>query len=280
MGCLLLLQSYICIGGPEFLSSYIGTVADVLDLVLSTSKPMTASKVMDAISVFIQLYPRQAPQHLPVVLKRVVAHALEKSGNVLLETSAGSLLSRLVLLNKEFFIELMSVHVVGLAEPAISLLLNFWIESARALDYIQDMKAWTCAMASLLVTNENLILANSPRIVNACISVLKNLRAKESDPSKRRDFTSTRDMRIVGGSHFERVFKQLDKRDVGYLPYYEVQTFFIQRLRECIQLNGSQLEANLLGAVTPQSREWLQNPPGPIQASATRSITIIDDDDE
>jgi hypothetical protein len=279
MGCLALIQSYICVGGPEFLTAYIGTVVSVLELILSTSKPGSAKKTLEAISLFVQLYPQHAPPYLPTLLKRTMAICLDTKDNLLLEATAGTVLARLPLLNKEYFFQFLNEHVIGTAQPPIIMLIEFWCRRASVLDYLQDMKVWVSSLSCLLVTQDNAILSVCARMVETCVSLLTKIRSKEADPSMYRDSLRQRDTRIVSGSNFEKVLKLADKRDVGSLPYNEVQTFFIDRLRECIQLNGSQVEAHIFATVSAQTRQWLQSPPAPLAPKHTHKITIIEDDE-
>jgi hypothetical protein len=246
MGCLALIQSYICVGGPEFLTAYIGTVVSVLELILSTSKPGSAKKTLEAISLFVQLYPQHAPPYLPTLLKRTMAICLDTKDNLLLEATAGTVLARLPLLNKEYFFQFLNEHVIGTAQPPIIMLIEFWCRRASVLDYLQDMKVWVSSLSCLLVTQDNAILSVCARMVETCVSLLTKIRSK---------------------------------RDVGSLPYNEVQTFFIDRLRECIQLNGSQVEAHIFATVSAQTRQWLQSPPAPLAPKHTHKITIIEDDE-
>lgn len=279
MGVLLLVQSYIAVSEPEFLSLYIDTVVEVLEFILSTVRPRTAAKTIEAVSLFIQLYPQQAPPHLQSLLKRCFELALSKSGNTMLETQAGLLLIRLPTLNKQFFLDFIQHQVVGTQKSSLALLLDLWLERARNLDYIQEEKTWICGLSSLLVTQDPAILAYCTQIIDCCVVLFHDLRAKESDAARKRSATYSRELRVLSGSHFERVLKQVDRRDVAYWPHHDIQRFFIDRLRECTSLNGSQFESQIFNAISFQSRQWIQNPPPPIQSSNSYVINLLDDEE-
>lgn len=279
-GTLVLLQSYVCVGGPEFLAVYIRGIVEVFELILSTARPESLKRTLDAIQIFIQLYPMHAPPHLVSVLKKCAQIALEKRDNTVLETTAGALLARLPKLNQEFFLGFVQHNISGATQSGIEVLLDFWCARSRSVDYIQDIKAWVQGLSSLLFTQDSVILAQAARIVEKCVMLLRDLRVKESDSAKRRDHTINRTTRVVSGSRFERVLKQADRADMGSMPHQEVVDFFIAKLRATIQLNGPQLEVHIMNNVNPSVRAWLANPPAPIKPSNSHKITLIDENDD
>ncbi|KVI11424.1 hypothetical protein Ccrd_010162 [Cynara cardunculus var. scolymus] len=179
-----IIEGYIILGGPEFLSMHASSVAKLFDLVVGNVNDRGLLSILPVIDVLIQCSPSDGPQLISSALQKMIVICLTGDDRVPTSTavkaSAAATLARILVTNTNFLAQLASEpSLVQLLQNAgfpvgeniLLCLVDIWLDKVDNVNYIQK-KTFGFALSIILTLRLPQVLDKLDQILSVCTSVI------------------------------------------------------------------------------------------------------------
>lgn len=178
-----IIESYILIGGGEFLHHHGQSVVKIFDAVVGNVNEKGVMVTLGVIDTLLQCFPSEAPSVLEQALQKLLYIVIAgQSDSDLVKATAACVLARVLLQNSAYFARLLSlpstaalVQQQSLAaggKATLFLFVDAWLEKMDSVSSVAKRKLSALALSVLLTINESQLLDRLEQIVSACTGVL------------------------------------------------------------------------------------------------------------
>eukprot|EP00271_Cylindrocystis_brebissonii_P019770 TRINITY_DN6200_c0_g1_i2.p1 TRINITY_DN6200_c0_g1~~TRINITY_DN6200_c0_g1_i2.p1 ORF type:complete len:451 (-),score=102.92 TRINITY_DN6200_c0_g1_i2:173-1402(-) len=174
-----LLESYILIGGSEFLGHHGQSAVKLLDSVIGNVKEKGLMVALNVIDTLIQCFPQEAPPVLEQVLQKLLLIAVAGSESDLVRATCAALLARVLLQNAAAFGQLLTRPLPAAAltlqrspKPLLIIFLDVWLDKLDSLSSVAKRKLSALGLCMVVTLPEPQVLDRLEQIVSACTGVL------------------------------------------------------------------------------------------------------------
>eukprot|EP00899_Mesostigma_viride_P007297 jgi/Mesvir1/16569/Mv10108-RA.3 len=186
-----ILESYILLGGVEFLRVHAMVVVGMMESMVGAVSDQGMMLVLPVLDLFIQCLPSEEFSLLEPLLVKLVASVFASDASELLRANICSLVARIMLHNPPFFkaaFEAMErqrgvvpcLQALPGERPVLFCLVDVWLEQMDAMTTTPKRKLCALALALLLGVPDANVLARFPLLISAITGVLHET---EGDPT-------------------------------------------------------------------------------------------------
>lgn len=247
-----IVESYITLGGAEFLSMHAPMVAKILDSVVGLVNNKGLLSVLPIIELLVQCFPVEAPPFIGNTLQKLIIICLSGGDDrdpsmTTVRASAGAILARLLVMNSSYLANLTAEPSLSLAlqqaglsidQNLVLCLTDLWLEKIDDVTSIQK-KAYALALAIILTLRVPEVLDKLDQILSACTSVLLGGSDEANEEDSSVDNTNS-------AASNDAVFcavssKELRKRQIRAsdpIKQLSLETSLRDNLQACASLHG------------------------------------------
>ncbi|XP_024543668.1 importin-11 [Selaginella moellendorffii] len=235
-----IVESYVLLGGAEFLSRHGAGVASIFKMVIGHVKEKGTIRALSVLDTLIQCFPVDAPPLLEETLQSlfvIVINGRDESDAV--RAMAGAILARVLVQNSNFFAHLseqpsLSLKLqqsgVSLSASPVVLFFDSWLEKVDSLTTASKRKVCGLALCIWLTSREPLILDRLEQILGVCTSILEDEKSGVATGSGDYNWQNTED-----GSESFRKQQIINSDPVNNLS---LAPLLKEQLRTCASLHG------------------------------------------
>ncbi|CAM6098378.1 unnamed protein product [Calypogeia fissa] len=187
-----IIESYILLGGAEFLRHHAGDVVKILDSVVGNVNEKGMMCTLPVVDTLIQCFPADTPSLLePVLQKLVVLVVNGRNESDIVRASSGAILARILVQNSQFFAQfttkpslaaaLQQSGVTSTDQSAVFLFFDAWLDKIDSLTTLGKRKVCALALCILLTLRESQILDRLEQILSVCTSVLHETEEEKNE---------------------------------------------------------------------------------------------------
>lgn len=262
-----IIQSYILLGGANFVRSNASGVVKIFDVVVGNVKEKGMLYTLPVIDSLIQCFPVDAPPLLEGILQKLfVMVASGRDDADLVKASAGAVLARVFVQNNAFFAQFTSQPSLFLAlqqsgmvvSDQIPLFLFFdaWLDKVDSLTSMLKRKLCALALCILLTVSQPQVLDRLEQILSVCTSVLHETAEENNASASSYDYSSVEDGSMGSVESEESRKRQVISAD----PIVKVPLapFLKEKLQTCAQVHGNAAFNMTMAKLHPTLLDQLQ----------------------
>ncbi|BBN14841.1 importin-11 [Marchantia polymorpha subsp. ruderalis] len=190
-----IIESYVLLGGADFLRHHAAGVVKILDSVVGNVNEKGMMCTLPVVDTLIQCFPGDAPAILEAVLQKLVVLVVNgRNDSDIVRASSGAILARILVQNSGFFAQFTSQQSLAVAlqqsgvtstdQSALFLFFDAWLDKIDSLTTLGKRKVCALALCVLLTLREPQILDRLEQILSVCTSVLHETEEeKNGNPS-------------------------------------------------------------------------------------------------
>jgi hypothetical protein len=262
-----IIESYILLGGADYLRLHASGVVKVFEIVVGNVKEKGMLCTLPVIDSLIQCFPMDAPALLEGILQKLLI--LVVSGHDdgdLVKASAGAVLARVFVQNNAFFASFASQPSLSLAlrqsgaavseQSALFIFFDAWLDKVDSLTSLCKRKLCALALCILLTVGQPQVLDRLVQILSVCTSVLNETEEDFNDGASG-DYYSSEEARSMGPivSEDSRKRQVVIADPIGKVP---LALFLKEKLRICAQLHGNAAFDTAMTRLHPALYDQLQ----------------------
>eukprot|EP00850_Spirogloea_muscicola_P009002 SM000049S16773 [mRNA] locus=s49:579453:591318:+ [translate_table: standard] len=177
-------ESYILLGGADFLHHHAASVVSILELVIGNVKEKGSLVTLPVVDVLILCFPAEAPPALETVLQKLLYISVggQPESDIVI-AAAVAVLTRVLLQNPAYFVQLLSSpsttellksQLAPQSTSSIPLLLflDSWLDKIDSMSQPAKRKLSALALCIILSFKDAEILDRLDQILGACMSML------------------------------------------------------------------------------------------------------------
>ncbi|GLT55700.1 hypothetical protein SLA2020_287960 [Shorea laevis] len=180
-----ILESYIILGGREFLSMHAGSVATLLDLIVGNVNDRGLISTLPVIDILIQCFSVEVPQLISSTLQKLVVICLSGGDDrdpskTAVKASSAAILARILVMNTNFLAQLTSDPSlssqlqqagVPIEENILLCLVDIWLDKVDNVSSTQK-KTFGLALSIILTLRLPQVLDKLDQILSVCTSAI------------------------------------------------------------------------------------------------------------
>ncbi|XP_010553104.1 PREDICTED: importin-11 [Tarenaya hassleriana] len=180
-----IMESYIILGGGEFLNMHASSVAKILDLIVGNVNDKGLLSVLPVIDILVQCFPVDVPPLISSCLQKLVIICLSGGDDrdpskTAVKASSAAILARILIMNTSYLAQLtsepsLSVLLqqagVPIEENILLCLVDIWLDK---VDHVSPMqkKTFGLALSVILTLRMPQVLDKLDQILSVCTSVI------------------------------------------------------------------------------------------------------------
>ncbi|XP_050372009.1 uncharacterized protein LOC126789957 isoform X2 [Argentina anserina] len=180
-----IIEDYIILGGSEFLSMHVSTVAKILDLVVGNVNDRGLLSTLPVIDILIQCFPTEVPQLINSALQRLIVICMtgaddqDPSKSKVIASSA-AILARILVMSTNYLAHLTSEPSlllllqqsgVPIEESILLCLVDIWLDKVDNVSSVQR-KTYGLALSIILSLRLPQVLNKLDQILSVCTTVI------------------------------------------------------------------------------------------------------------
>eukprot|EP00850_Spirogloea_muscicola_P012417 SM000080S22932 [mRNA] locus=s80:226582:234777:+ [translate_table: standard] len=177
-------ESYILLGGADFLHHHAAGVVSILELVIGNVKEKGSLVTLPVVDVLILCFPAEAPPALESVLQKLLYISVEgQPESDIVIAAAVAVLTRVLLQNPAYFVQLLSkpsttellknqLAAQSTSSTPLLLFLESWLDKIDSMSQPAKRKLSALALCIILSFKNTEILDRLDQILGACMSML------------------------------------------------------------------------------------------------------------
>ncbi|KAL2509971.1 ARM repeat superfamily protein [Forsythia ovata] len=180
-----IIESYIVLGGIEFLNMHASTLAKLLDLVVGNVNDRGLLSILPLVDTLVQCFPTEVPQLISTTIQKLIAICLtggddHDPSKTAVKASSAAILARVLVMNTNYLAQLTSepsllalVQKAGFpSEESILLcLVDVWLDKVDNVATTQR-KTFGLALSIILTLRLPQVLDKLDQILSVCTSVI------------------------------------------------------------------------------------------------------------
>ncbi|KAK3006384.1 hypothetical protein RJ639_016598 [Escallonia herrerae] len=178
-------ESYIILGGTEFLSMHASSVAKLFDLVVGNVNDRGLLSILPLVDVSVQCFPMEVPQLISSTLQKLIVICLTGGDDydpskTAVKASSAAILARILIMNTNYLAQLTSEPSVlallqksgfPVEENILLCLVDIWLDKVDNVTSIQK-KMFGLALSIILTLRVPQVLDKLDQILSVCTSVI------------------------------------------------------------------------------------------------------------
>ncbi|GAQ92680.1 Nuclear transport receptor KAP120 (importin beta superfamily) [Klebsormidium nitens] len=173
-----ILESYILLGGAQFLQLHAQRVAHIFELVVGNIKEKGYAAALPAVDLLIQCFPMESPAVIEPTLQKLLAIVLgTMKESELVKAAAAAVLARVLLQNTAFFLDFLPRAATAIpaltqsAKAPLFVYVDCLLEKFDSMTTAPRRKLCALALCAVLPLKENAVLERLEQIVSASTGV-------------------------------------------------------------------------------------------------------------
>ncbi|KAL2621919.1 hypothetical protein R1flu_002124 [Riccia fluitans] len=245
-------ESYVLLGGADFLRHHAAGVVKILDGVVGNVNEKGMMCTLPVIDTLIQCFPADAPGLLePVLQKLFVIVVTGHNESDIVKASCGAILARVLVQNSTFFAQFTSQQSLAIVlqqsgvtltdQSALFLFFDAWLDKVDSLTTLGKRKVCALALCVLLTLREPQVLDRLEQILSVCTSVLHETEEEKNGNSSSYGYWSSNALSGDDGSVATVESEESRKRQVlGADPINSLSLgpLLKEKLQTCAALHG------------------------------------------
>ncbi|XP_022887455.1 importin-11-like [Olea europaea var. sylvestris] len=246
-----IIESYIVLGGIEFLNMHASTLAKLLDLVVGNVNDRGLLSILPLVDTLVQCFPTEVPQLISTTIQKLIFMCLtggddHDPSKTTVKASSAAILARVLVMNTNYLAQLTSdpsllalLQKTGFpSEESILLcLVDVWLDKVDNVISTQR-KTLGLALSIILTLRLPQVLDKLDQILSVCTSVIlggsEDLTEEESSS----------DNMYSSGSQVPS--KELRRRQIKFsdpINQISLENSLKENLQTCAALHGEQFNA-------------------------------------
>ncbi|CAN6439546.1 unnamed protein product [Victoria cruziana] len=265
-------ESYILLGGLDFLNIHSQSLVRLLHGTVNSVNDKGMPPVLQAIETLIKCFPKDAPPLVSIVLQNLVLACLSggddsNPSKAAVKASAGSILARIMVVNTNYLVHLVSEPSLSAAlqQVGVSLdqnillsLVDVWLDK---VDNIQFIQRKTCALALAVSLNfrETQILEKLEQIVSVCTSVIMDDDgAKDESSFSEADSIGVQNDLDSFGARSTVEMRKRQMKESDPIKQLSLENMLKENLHACSAIHGESNFNSAMGRIHPSVLSQLQ----------------------
>ncbi|XP_043724537.1 importin-11 [Telopea speciosissima] len=243
-----IMESYIILGGAEFLNIHASSVAKLFELILENVNDRGLLSTLPIIELLIQCFPMEAPPLISSSLQKLILMCLSGGDDhdptkTAVKASSAAVLARILVTNTNFLAHLTSEPSLSTAlqqagisieENLLLCLVDIWLDKVDNVTSIQR-KAFGLALSIILTLRLPQVLDKLDQILSVCTTVILGGSEDLNEESSGDNSSS--------GSHSEgavpsKEFRRRQIKASDPIKQLSLQTLVRDNLQMCAALHG------------------------------------------
>ncbi|XP_050205030.1 uncharacterized protein LOC126655060 isoform X2 [Mercurialis annua] len=180
-----IIESYIILGGSEFLNMHASTVAKLLDLIVGNVNDRGLLSILPVIDILIQCFPVEVPPLISSTLQKLIVICLSggddcEPSKTAVKASSAAVLARVLVMNTNYLGQLTADRSLPLLlqqagiqieENILICLVDIWLDKIDNASSNQR-KIFGLALSIILTLNLPQVLDKLDQILSVCTSVI------------------------------------------------------------------------------------------------------------
>ncbi|KAM7265594.1 hypothetical protein ACFE04_003277 [Oxalis oulophora] len=268
-----ILESYIVLGGTEFLRMHASNVAALLDLIVGNVKDRGLISFLPIIDILIQCFPSEVPPLISSTLQKLVVVCLSRGdehnpSRTAVKASSAAILARVLVMNTNYLGQLTSDHSLSLIlqnasvtveENILLCLVDTWLDQVDNASSIQR-KTFGFALSIILTLRLPQVLDKLDQILSVCTSVIMGVNDDLTEEESRSD--SFKDYYRSSRSEADGTVpsKEFRKRQIKYadpINQMSLENSVRENLQTCAALHGESFNT-AMGRMHPSALAQLK----------------------
>lgn len=264
---MIIIESYILLGGADFLRLHANGVTKIFDIVVGNVKERGMLCTLPVIDLLIQCFPTDAPALLEGILQKLLVLVVSGRDEAdLVKASAGAVLARVSVQNSAFFAQFTSQPSLSLAlqqsgvavsdQSALFLFFDAWLDKVDSLTSMSKRKLCALSLCMLLTISQPQVLDRLVQILSVCTSVLHETEEDNDSSISGYDYNSAEDGCMGPVESEDSRKRQVINADpINKVP---LALFLKEKLQTCAQLHGNAAFNTAMGRLHPTLLDQLQ----------------------
>ncbi|XP_067143577.1 importin-11 [Centruroides vittatus] len=176
--CLQIAQAYILLAPKDFLQNYSKNLVDTCISFISDVRSEGIVMIMRLIELVFKVFPEEGPQLFQYMLLQVLTFVLENQPYPMVITMYLSVLSRVILYNRQCFKLVLLERAKAKkeqTEEVFGKFLDIWLENMLVVHPVERRKLLGLALASLITSNSSVVYDRICGILLGIVEVLNDI---------------------------------------------------------------------------------------------------------
>ncbi|KAL5710132.1 hypothetical protein ACHQM5_020735 [Ranunculus cassubicifolius] len=252
-----IMESYIILGGTDFLNLHASSVAKLLDSIVENVNDRGLKSTLPLIEILIQCFPMEAPQLISITLQKLVIICLtgrddHDPSKSVIKTSSAAILARILVMNTDYLAHLTSESSISVAlqqagvivkENVLLSLVDVWLDKVDSATLVQQ-KTFGLALAIMLTLRLPQVLDKIDQILSSCTSII--LTASE-EPNEVSSGDNTNHKEIIPSKEYRK--RQIQASDP--VKQISLEKLLKDNLQVCATLHGNTSFNTAIGRMDP-----------------------------
>ncbi|KAJ8753768.1 hypothetical protein K2173_000022 [Erythroxylum novogranatense] len=245
-----IMESYIILGGSEFLSMHTPTVAKLLDLIVGNVNDRGLLSTLPVIDLLIQCFPVEVPPFINSTLQKLIVICLSGGDDLdpsktAVKASSAAILARLLVMNTNYLAQLTTesslaslLQQAGIStdENVLLCLVDIWLDKVDNVS-LNQKKTFGLALSMILTLRMPQVIDKLDQILSVCTSVILGGNDDLTEEESSGDNTGS------SKSHGEGVLpsKEFKKRQIKFVDpinKMSLENSVRDNLQTCASLHG------------------------------------------
>uniref|UniRef100_A0A2P2M4B4 Uncharacterized protein MANES_09G106500 n=1 Tax=Rhizophora mucronata TaxID=61149 RepID=A0A2P2M4B4_RHIMU len=180
-----IVEGYIILGGTEFLSMHVTSVAKLLDLIVGNVNDKGLLSTLPVIDLLVQCFPIEVPQLISSTLEKLIVICLGGGDDLnpsktAVKASSAAILARLLVMNTNYLahltaepslLSLLQQAGIPVEENILLCLVDIWLDKVDNVSSNQK-KAFGLALSMILTLRLPQVIDRLDQILSVCTSVI------------------------------------------------------------------------------------------------------------
>ncbi|XP_052173406.1 uncharacterized protein LOC127788817 [Diospyros lotus] len=241
-----IIESYIILGGNNFLGLHASGVAKLLDLVVGNVNDRGLLSILPVIEILIQCFPMEVPSLISSTIQKLIVICLaggddRDPSKTAVKASSAAILARILVTNTNFLAQITSepsllllLQKAGFSidENILLCLVDIWLDKVDNVTSIQR-KAFGLALSIILTLRLPQVLDKLDQILSACTSVILGGNEEYTEEESSSDNSSPRRPHLPSKEFQKRQIKLSDP-----INKLSLENSVRENLQTCAALHG------------------------------------------
>jgi len=254
-----ILETYLLLGGNEFMAEHATSVAQLFGKVIGNVKDEGTMLVLRPMQTLLQLFPKEGPALLEPVLATIMGSLLSRLETDIINVAYISLFARIATSHPTFipgFFERLSSNPQNISRQNLfAPFVEMWLDKIDNMGQARMRKMSTMGLCSLMPATEQ-ILPFVQQIVVAGIGIIPDV--DETRDAELSDFSSYFEDISESRSAAERQLQHIFKADI--VTTIPLRPFLLQKIEESSKAHGAAF-MSLVQSIDPIVLKFLDPPP-------------------
>ncbi|XP_077233045.1 ARM repeat superfamily protein isoform X2 [Tasmannia lanceolata] len=266
-----IVESYIILGGTEFLNMHASSVAKLLDGIVGNVNDKGLLSTLPIVEILVQCFPMESPPLIGSTLQKLIIICLSGEDDhdpskTSVKASSGAILARLLVMNTNYLAHLTAEQSFSLVlqQAGISInqnillcLADIWLEKIDNVTAIHR-KTYALALSIILTLRVTEVLDKLDHILSICTSVLLDGTEEINEEDSSGDTISSTGSLRDGTAVLSKELRRRQIRASDPIKHLSLETSLKENLTACAAFHGESSFNAVISRMHPAAFVQLQ----------------------